>query len=180
MKKFFTLIIVFMACASTMTAKASDEKSTPKPIVLDLHQNDGEPNPIIHRAPMRIYLDNLVKQNHSKTSLLNAVKHGIITKTEYFILKDQQTITALGLKPANLTNQMAFDFGEKPNNIIKLYKQAIRAFSKSYTDIGLISNRYISEILSTMEFDESQKDNLISSICVLASSAEYWDIFNKD
>ena len=57
MKKFFTLIIVFMACASTMTAKASDEKSTPKPIVLDLHQNDGELNPIIHRAPMRVYVE---------------------------------------------------------------------------------------------------------------------------
>lgn len=54
MKKIFPLIIAFMALVLPTTANASDDKSTPQPIILSTHPRDNEPNPIIPRAPMSI------------------------------------------------------------------------------------------------------------------------------
>ena len=57
MKKFFTLIIVFMAIALPMTAKDSGNKPNPTPIILESTPNNNHPNPTIPRAPMRISVE---------------------------------------------------------------------------------------------------------------------------
>ena len=54
MKKIFTFIIALMACASAMTAQASDDKSTPIPIAINTPPDNSIPKPKIHRSPMRI------------------------------------------------------------------------------------------------------------------------------
>lgn len=46
-----------MACASAMTAQASDDKSTPIPIAINIPPDQTKPKPPIHRAPMRICVD---------------------------------------------------------------------------------------------------------------------------
>lgn len=57
MKKIFTLIMVFMALALPMLAYGADEKPTSSPITMDTHPNDDQPNPTIHRAPMRVCVE---------------------------------------------------------------------------------------------------------------------------
>ncbi|MDE6511231.1 MAG: hypothetical protein K2L00_03950 [Muribaculaceae bacterium] len=64
MKKIFTIILAFMALALPMTAQESDGKSKSTPVALDVHTNNVDPNPIIHRAPMRI----CVEAWHDETS----------------------------------------------------------------------------------------------------------------
>ena len=46
-----------MAIALPMTAQGSDDQSTSKPITLELHPKDDDPNPTILRAPMRVYVE---------------------------------------------------------------------------------------------------------------------------
>lgn len=57
MKKIFTLIVACMALALPMTAQESDGNSKPKPVVLSTHADNSDPNPTIHRAPMRVCVE---------------------------------------------------------------------------------------------------------------------------
>ena len=57
MKKIFIIILALMALALPMTAQKSDGKSKSTPVALDFHTNDDDPNPTIHRAPMRICVE---------------------------------------------------------------------------------------------------------------------------
>lgn len=57
MKKIFTIILAFMALTLPMAAKESADSSTPRPIILDFHPDNDNPNPTIHRAPMRICVE---------------------------------------------------------------------------------------------------------------------------
>ncbi len=57
MKKIFSLILALVAIALPMMADGSDQKPASLPITLSSHPIDPEPNPTIHRAPMRICVE---------------------------------------------------------------------------------------------------------------------------
>ena len=58
MKKIFTLIISLMAIAVPMFADESKgNTASSTPITLRTHVNDDQPNPTVHRAPMRICVE---------------------------------------------------------------------------------------------------------------------------
>ncbi len=57
MKKIFTLIVACMPLALPMTAQESDGNSKPTPVVPTTPADNSDPNPTIHRAPMRVCVE---------------------------------------------------------------------------------------------------------------------------
>lgn len=135
----------------------------------------------IDGAQHNLILDNLIKHNYSNATLDEAFAKKLITRKEYKIFRTKEIKQLF----KDITNSRWCDYenyydSEQLNSIVKLYKEAIQDFSNSYSDVENISNRYVSEILSTKELEENQKDELVSSISVLVSSVEYWKGFDTE
>ena len=57
MKKILTLFVSMMAISVPLIASGSDNKSKSKPIIMNSHPIRANPNPTVHRAPMRVCVD---------------------------------------------------------------------------------------------------------------------------
>ena len=161
-----------------MTETVTDfQPYLPKKISLNL--SEEKQHLMISGAKHNLLLENMRDKHFSSTSIIQALDKGALSENEYSILNHLITKTLFkNSVPYNFA-EMRFDFGEKANQIISLYRQAILTSTNSYNDVETISNRYISEISSTEELNMETADNITSSICVLASSSEYWKVFDN-
>ena len=146
------------------------------PTTLSLSLPEGKQDLQLSGAQHNLVLDNLQKRNFSNTSLEDAYENGTITENEYNILSSTVTKTFFTNIGSGLRVSTSV-LGELPNKIIELYKGVILNSSSSYHDVEYTSNKYISEIFSTIELDSTEKDNVTFAICVMTSSVEYWKPF---
>ncbi|MDE5793858.1 MAG: hypothetical protein K2I08_03975 [Muribaculaceae bacterium] len=149
----------------------------PKKISLEIPENKRDL--MIAGAKHNLLLENIKEKKLSSISAKTAFEKEIITREEFIILTDPKTRLLFKKAESNNTSENPFDYGTVANEVISLYKEAIQNTSSSYRDVQHISNRYISEITSTNELNEENIDYLTSSICVLASSSEYWQVYDN-
>ena len=128
-------------------------------------------------AQHNLVLDNIRKKNLSTTTLKDAYDNGIITKEEYNVLYNPNT-QRLFHKMETSINRPSLPSGRITHDVVRLYGKAIENSSNSYDDVENISNRYLSEVFSSVELESAQKDTITSSICVMVSSVEYWKAFD--
>lgn len=124
-------------------------------------------------AQHNLILDNLKKNNYGNGIPLlafNGIERSVINHPDFVEGYSKLISGTDGLRPATRDKLIA-------DKTITLYINAIRS-AKSYKDIELISNTYIREVTSSNELDIQNEDCVISSICVLASSSEFWKVFN--
>ena len=150
------------------------------PDKIDLQLPPDKLDLLIEGAQHNLLLDNITKNTFSSTTAEEAYAKGILSEEEYLVLSDSRTPAILFRLVYSNTSDDSYDFGETSNAIIKLYKEAIQELSNDYIDVESISNRYVSEIYSSSELEETQKDNIVSSIGVMASSVEYWKVFDAE
>ncbi len=150
----------------------------PKKISLELPESKRDL--MIAGAKHNLLLENIKENKLSSTPLsVAAISKKILTREEFMILSNPKARKLFNKAESNNTSGNPFDYGTVANEVISLYKEAIQNSSSSYRDVQHISNRYISEITSTNELNEENIDYLTSSICVLASSSEYWQVYDN-
>lgn len=149
----------------------------PKKVVLNIPE--GKQDILLYGAMHNLILDNLVNKRISTTSIEEALASNILTTDEYNVLT-QSFVKKLFQEPIIVnSSDLQSDLGELSSSIIILYDNALRTSTVSYKDVEKITNKYLAEVFSTLELEETEATQLASCICAFVSSSEYWKVYSK-
>ena len=158
-------VIAAAAKMKESTSIQTLQSMMPKIVILNI-PNDKKPLQIMG-PEHNVTLDNLRKKN------LTYNEGNAFTREELYVLKDTKFRSAFAV----ITSGKSYHSPnyKVSNRVMQLYVDALNNSSNSCTDVKVISNRYINEVYTSGELTDSEVDGVISSICVLASSVEYWN-----
>ena len=129
-------------------------------------------NGIVHN----ILLDNMINKNISSTPIQKALPK---THSDILLHPDAETTFRKITSKRNVYLIPELQDSET-DEIISLFNTAVINGASSYKDLEYISNRYILEVANSKDLTENQQDNVISAVFTMASSAEYWKVFDQN